>query len=75
MISSTSAWRAGDSGNDLDGVGCQSSVEEVWRISKCSPGAEPSFGLCCEVMVLSGRAMIGLSGFEWRGREMLRSIC
>ena len=39
MISSIRAWRSFESGSDLDGSGCQSSVAEVWRTSNCSPGA------------------------------------
>lgn len=39
IISSTRAWRSFESGSDLDGSGCQSSMAEVWRTSNCSPGA------------------------------------
>ena len=39
-ISSTSACLSLDKGRDFEGSGCQSSVAEVWRTSKFSPGTE-----------------------------------
>lgn len=41
MISSRRACRALSRGRDFDGLGYQSSVLEVWRTSKFSPGIEP----------------------------------
>lgn len=60
-ISSTSAWRALSSGRDLEGSGCQSSVAEVWRTSKYSPGAEAVVILCLgDWNVRNGRLMFGV---------------
>ena len=48
-MSSINACLALSRGRDFEGSGCQSSVAEVWRTSKFSPGADEEFMLRMEI--------------------------
>ena len=59
-MSSMSACRALSRGSDFEGSGCQSSVEEVWRTSNCSPGADADVILRTVEMFMESFELIGM---------------